>query len=96
MARFLTPYELDEIYGVLEDRTYPLPTELQSNFSTVINFETETIDLDKIAPDLRIGIFVAPEQNAKPTASRGYSTKVFYPGYWKDKATGKVYMDNSK
>ena len=32
MARFATPYELNEIYGTLVDRDYPLPTELQSNF----------------------------------------------------------------
>lgn len=87
MARFLTPYELDEIYGVLSDRVYPLPTELQSNFGTVINFPTETIDLDKISPDLRIGIFVGPEMTAKSTTERGYKTKIFYPGYWKDKAS---------
>ena len=87
MTRFLTPYDLDEISGTLEDRAYPLPNELQSNFGTVNLFETETIDLDKVSPDLRIGIFVAPEVNAKPTTGRGYETKVFYPGYWKDKAT---------
>ena len=87
MARFLSPYELDEISGVLEDRAYPLPNELQSNFGTVNTFETETIDLDKVSPDLRIGIFVAPEVNAKVTTGRGYQTKVFYPGYWKDKTT---------
>ena len=87
MARFLTPYDLDEISGILVDREYPLPNELQSNFGTVNLFETETIDLDKVSPDLRIGIFVAPEVNAKPTTGRGYDTKVFYPGYWKDKST---------
>jgi hypothetical protein len=87
MARFATPYELNEIYGTLVDRDIPLPTELQSNFSTVNTFTTETINLDQISPDLRIGIFVAPELNAKPTVGRGYSTKVFYPGYWKDKTT---------
>ena len=87
MTRFLDPSELDEISGVLEDRSYPLPNELQSNFGTVNTFETETIDLDKVSPDLRIGIFVAPEVNAKVTTGRGYQTKVFYPGYWKDKTT---------
>ena len=87
MARFLTPYELDEIYGVLSDRVYPLPTEMQSNFGTIATFGTETIDLDKISPDLRIGIYVGPEIQAKATTLRGYQTKVFYPGYWKDKAT---------
>lgn len=87
MARFATPYELNEIAGTLVDRDYPLPTELQSNFSSVNLFETETINLDKISPDLRIGIFVAPEVQAKSTTPRGYQTKVFYPGYWKDKTT---------
>lgn len=87
MARFATPYELNEIYGTLVDRDYPTPTELQSNFGVIQNFTTETINLDKISPDLRIGIFVAPEINAKSTTRRGYATKVFYPGYWKDKAT---------
>lgn len=87
MARFLSPYELDEIRGVMVDRQYPLPSELQSNFGSVFTFGTETIDLDKISPDLRIGIFVGPEILAKPTTLRGYQTKVFYPGYWKDKAT---------
>ncbi len=87
MARFLTPYDLDEIYGVLSDGTYPVPVELRSNFSSQINFTTETIDLDKVSPDLRIGIYVAPDVLAKPTVGRGYQTKVFYPGYWKDKAT---------
>ena len=87
MARFLSPYELDEISGILSDRITPLPTELQENFGAVQLFETETIDMDQIADDLRIGIFVAPDINAKPTVGRGYDTKVFYPGYWKDKAT---------
>lgn len=87
MARFATPYELNEIAGTLVDRDYPTPTELQSNFSSVQLFETETINLDKISPDLRIGIFVAPEAQAKSTTPRGYQTKVFYPGYWKDKTT---------
>lgn len=87
MARFLTPYELNEIAGTIEDRGAPTPTELQSNFGIVQPFETETINLDKIAPDLRIGIFVAPDVSAKPTTLRGFQTKVFYPGYWKDKAT---------
>jgi hypothetical protein len=87
MARFLTPYELDEIYGVLSDRVYPLPTEMQSNFGTIATFGTETIDLDKISPDLRIGIYVGADIQAKTTTMRGYQTKVFYPGYWKDKAT---------
>jgi hypothetical protein len=87
MARFATPYELNEIAGTLVDRDIPTPTELQSNFSSVQLFETETINLDKIAPDLRIGVFVAPEMQAGVTTPRGYETKVFYPGYWKDKTT---------
>ena len=87
MARFATPYELNEIYGTLVDRDYPTPTELQSNFGMMQPFETETINLDKVSPDLRIGIFVAPDAQAKPTVARGYQTKVFYPAYWKDKAT---------
>jgi len=87
MARFATPYELNEIAGTLVDRDYPTPTELQSNFSSLNLFETETINLDKVTPDLRIGIFVAPEVQAKSTTPRGYQTKVFYPGYWKDKTT---------
>ena len=87
MARFATPYELNEIYGTLVDRDYPTPTELQSNFGIMQPFETETINLDKIAPDLRIGMFVAPDVQAKPTVARGYQTKVYYPAYWKDKAT---------
>lgn len=87
MARFATPYELNEIYGILVDRDIPLPTELQSNFGMMQPFETETINLDKIAPDLRIGTFVAPDVQAKPVVARGYQTKVFYPGYWKSKAT---------
>jgi hypothetical protein len=87
MARFATPYELNEIYGTITDRGAPTPTELQSNFGIIQPFETETINLDKIAPDLRIGIFVAPDVSAKPTVLRGFDTKVFYPGYWKDKGT---------
>ena len=87
MARFATPYELNEIYGTLVDRNYPTPTELQSNFGIMQPFETETINLDKVSPDLRIGIFVAPDAQAKPTVARGYQTKVFYPAYWKDKTT---------
>jgi Phage major capsid protein E len=88
MARFLSPYELNEIEStILVDRDYPLPTELQSNFSTLKLFGTETLNLDKIAPDLRIGIFVAPDVQAKASTLRGYQTKVFYPGYWKDKFT---------
>lgn len=87
MARFATPYELNEIYGTLVDRDYPTPTELQSNFGIMQPFETETINLDKIAPDLRIGMFVAPDAQAKATAIRGFQTKVYYPSYWKDKAT---------
>jgi hypothetical protein len=87
MARFATPYELNEIYGTLTDREYPTPTELQSNFGIMQPFETETINLDKVSPDLRIGIFVAPDAQAKPTVARGYQTKVFYPAYWKDKTT---------
>lgn len=87
MARFATPYELNEIYGTLVDRDIPTPTELQSNFGILQPFETETINLDKVAPDLRIGAFVAPDAQAKPTVARGYQTKVFYPGYWKDKTT---------
>jgi len=87
MARFATPYELNEIYGVITDRGAPTPTELQSNFGMVQPFETETINLDQVAPDLRIGIFVAPDVSAKPTTLRGFSTKVFYPSYWKDKST---------
>lgn len=88
MPRFLSPYELNEIFDtVLSNRNYPVPTELQSNFGRIITFETETINIDKIQPDLRIGIFVAPDVQAKATTSRGYETKVFYPGYWKDKAT---------
>jgi hypothetical protein len=87
MARFATPYELNEIYGTLEDRNYPTPTELQSNFGIMQPFETETINLDKVSPDLRIGVFVAPDVQAKPTVARGYETKVFYPAYWKDKTT---------
>ena len=87
MARFATPYELNEIYGVITDRDAPTPTELQSNFGIVQPFETETINLDKVAPDFRIGVFVAPDVSAKPTTLRGFSTKVFYPSYWKDKAT---------
>jgi len=87
MARFATPFELNEIYGTITDRGAPTPTELQSNFGMVQPFETETINLDKVAPDLRIGVFVAPDVSAKPTVLRGYDTKVFYPGYWKDKAT---------
>jgi hypothetical protein len=87
MARFATPYELNEIYDTLVDRDIPTPTELQSNFGLAVPFETETINLDKISPDLRIGIFVAPDVSAKATVQRGYQTKVFNPGYWKDKAT---------
>lgn len=87
MPRFLNPYELDEISGVLSDRDHPTPSELQSNFGVTQLFDTETIDLDKVSPDLRIGIFVAPDQQAKPSTLRGYQTKVFYPGYWKDKST---------
>jgi Phage major capsid protein E len=87
MPRFISPYDLDEIFGVLVDRDIPTPTELQSNFGQVVTFETETIDLDKIAPDLRIAIFVDPQATAKTTTGRGYQTKVFYPAYWKDKAT---------
>lgn len=87
MPRFLSPYELNEIYGTLVDRDIPTPTELQSNFGVQYTFEDETINLDKIAPDLRIAIFVAPDIQAKPTTGRGYQTKVFYPSYWKDKAT---------
>lgn len=87
MARFLSPFELNEIYGTLVDRDIPTPTELQSNFGLTQPFTTETINLDKIVPDLRIGIFVAPDVQAKPTSVRGYSTKVFYPAYWKDKFT---------
>lgn len=87
MGRFATPYELNEIYGVITDRGAPTPTELQSNFGMVQLFETETINLDQVAPDLRIGAFVAPDVSAKPTTLRGFSTKVFYPSYWKDKST---------
>jgi hypothetical protein len=87
MPRFISPYDLDQIFGVLVDRDIPTPTELQSNFSQVVTFETETIDLDKISPDLRIAIFVGPEAMAKATIGRGFQTKVFYPAYWKDKAT---------
>jgi hypothetical protein len=87
MGRFATPYELNEIYGVITDRGEPTPTELQSNFGRVKPFETETINLDAVAPDLRIGAFVAPDVSAKPTTLRGFSTKVFYPSYWKDKST---------
>lgn len=89
MARFLTPYELNELFteAVLVDRDIPTPTELQSNFGRTELFTTETINVDKIAPDLRIGVFVAPDVQAKPTTLRGYQTKVFYPSYWKDKGT---------
>jgi hypothetical protein len=88
MPRFLSPYELNEIsQTILVDRNYPTPTELQSNFGSQVTFETETINLDKISPDLRVAIFVAPDVQAKPTTGRGYQTKVFYPSYWKDKAT---------
>lgn len=88
MASFLTPYELHQLFdSPLVDRDYPLPTELQGNFSRTKLFQEETIDLDKVAPDLRIGIFVGPEVTAKPTTTRGYETKIFRPFYWKDKGT---------
>lgn len=54
-------------------------------FPRQINFQTEEILFDVVAPDRRMAPFVAPNVQGKVVALRGYSTKTFKPAYIKPK-----------
>lgn len=54
-------------------------------FPRQINFTTEEILFDTVAPDRRLAPFVAPNVQGKVIARRGYNTKTFKPAYVKPK-----------
>jgi len=77
-------YSHVEISGILEE-VVPFRHQLLGHFGSVINFDTETIDFDKIENDFRVAIYVAPELSARSTRLRGYSTKTYKAPYTKQK-----------
>lgn len=80
-----TIYDHREISGVLSE-VVPFQHELLKHFGNVINFETLTIDFDKIADDLRVAIYVDPSVSAKAIRERGFDTKTYTAPYTKQKA----------
>jgi hypothetical protein len=80
-----TIYDHKEISGVLEE-TVPFQHQLLNHFGNVINFDTPTIDFDKIANDLRVAIYVDPSLSAKNMRERGFDTKTYVAPYTKQKA----------
>ncbi|MGH8710135.1 MAG: major capsid protein [Burkholderiales bacterium] len=88
MALLFTPYNLHQIFDtILSDRDEPIPNQLQSHFGRSVFFESQTLDLDQVFPDMRISQFVAPSMQADPHTLRAHKTKIYYPTYWKEKAT---------
>ena len=87
MPSFIAPDELHEILATLRENDEPNPSEMQSNFSSTHQHWTKTLDLDEIVPDRRVAIHVAADITAPTHAQRGYSTRVYHGGYWKEKAT---------
>lgn len=80
-----TIYDHKEIYGVLSE-IVPFQHQLLTHFGNVINFDTPTIDFDKIDDDLRVAIYVDPALSAKNLRERGFSTKTYTAPYTKQKA----------
>jgi hypothetical protein len=84
MATF-TIYDHEEISGVLSE-VVPFQHQLLNHFGNIMNFDTETIDFDKISDDLRVAIYVDPALSARNVRERGYSTKKYTAPYTKQKA----------
>jgi hypothetical protein len=81
-----TLYDHREISGVLSE-IVPFEHQLLKHFGNVMNFDTETIDFDKISDDLRVAIYVDPAMSAKNLRERGFSTKTYIAPYTKQKAS---------
>ena len=80
-----TIYDHKEISGVLSE-VVPFKHQLLQHFGSVMNFDTLTIDFDKISDDLRVAIYVDPALSAKNLRERGFSTKTYTAPYTKQKA----------
>ncbi len=80
-----TIYDHKEISGILSE-IVPFKHQLLNHFGNVMNFDTLTIDFDKISDDLRVAIYVDPALSAKNLRERGFSTKTFTAPYTKQKA----------
>lgn len=79
-------YSHKEISAVLSE-VVPYQPQLITHFGNVINFDTETIDFDKIDDDLRVSIYVDPKVSAKQMREQGFSTKTYRAPYTKQKAS---------
>lgn len=79
-----TIYDHKEISGILSE-IVPFQHQLLNHFGNVMNFDTETIDFDKVDDDLRVSIYVAPELSARSARLQGFSTKTFRAPYTKQK-----------
>lgn len=77
-------YDNLTLAGVIRLQPAPSNYWLQ-NYTSQINFETEEIIWDMVAPDRRLAPFVAPNVQGKVIARRGYTTKSFRPAYMKPK-----------
>jgi len=73
-------YDTHTLARVMDERIdTPSTFLLDLFFSTVQNFDTETIDFDLIKTGRKLAPFVHPDASAKPTNSGGYITKSFKP-----------------
>lgn len=79
-----TIYDHKEISGILSE-IVPFQHQLLNHFGNVMNFDTETIDFDKIDDDLRVAIYVDPAMSARAMREQGFSTKTYRAPYTKQK-----------
>jgi hypothetical protein len=82
-------YDTRTLVKVVEDLRRPRAFLLDTFFPFIQTFDTEAIDFDKLETSHKPAPFVHPEVAARPTRSRGFTTRSFTPAYVKPMETVK-------
>ena len=78
-------YSTDYLAGVIEALDRPATPMLDLFFRTTMEFDTETINFDRLPMARRLAPFVSPQIAGKALRQRGQSTVTFTPAYVKPK-----------
>jgi len=78
-------YNTETLIGTVNALERFEPFILGMFFPSEITFDTEEIDFDQIADDLRLAPFVSPVKSGRIMRDRGFDTKKFKPAYVKPK-----------
>ena len=81
----MNTYDTETLVGVVNGLDPFTPFLLMMFFPEVITFDSSSIDIDVVAPDMRLAPFVSPMVAGKADTANGYSTRKFKPAYLKPK-----------